>query len=156
MKRTIRDSNYPSKHTCAFQIQYRIYNHVFDHSTMSFTKHGCAIIESLLSAICLIIKHRESDQSKGNHTISTQSHNMPNHDSCILNSQSFFVFFFIFPFLLVVLLGWGGWWGWCGKLPFEPELISTKKGGTKMCTVMLNRSTNLLSIIQTDLSILLI
>lgn len=75
---------------------------------------------------------------------------MPNHDSsCILNSQSLFVFFFPFFWLFC-------WGGWCGKLPFEPELISTKKGGTKMCTVMLNRSTNLLSMLQTDLSILLI
>lgn len=107
MKRTIRDSNDPSKHTCAFQIQYLIYNHGFDHSTMSFTKHGCAIIESLLSAICLIIKHRESDQSKGNHTTSTPSHNMPNHDSCILNSQSFFVFFSLFSFSFGCFVGVG-------------------------------------------------
>ena len=113
--------------TRAFQIQYLIYNHGFDHSTMSFTKHGCAIFESLLSAIYLIIKHRESDQSKGDHTTSTPSHNMPNHDSCILNSQSFFVFFFFFGCFVGV-----GWLvGWCGKLPFEPELISQKKVGHK-------------------------
>ena len=46
------------------------------------------------------------------------------------------VFFFFFG---------GG--GWCGKLPFQAELISTK-----MCHVVLNRSTNLLSssTLQTD------
>lgn len=153
MKRTIRDSNDHSKHTCAFQIQYLVYSHGFDHSTMSVTKHGCAIFESLLSAICLIIKHRESDQSKGNHTTSTPSHNMPNHDSsCILNSQSFFVFFFFLFF--------GCFVGVVGGIGVESCHLSqnslAQKRGTKLCTVMLNRSTNLLSILQTDLSILLI
>ena len=126
MTRTIRDSNDPSKHTCAFQIQYLIYNHGFDHSTMSFTKHGCAILESLLSAICLIIKHRESDQSKGNHTTSTPFHNMPNHDSsCILNSQSFFVFFLFFW-----LFCWGGLVG-VESCHLSQNSLAQKKGGQK-------------------------
>lgn len=114
--------------TRAFQIQYLVYSHGFDHSTMSVTKHGCAIFESLLSAICLIIKHRESDQSKGNHTTSTPSHNMPNHDSsCILNSQSLFVFFFLFFGCFVGVVGGVG----VESCHLSQNSLAQKKGAQK-------------------------
>ena len=115
----------------SFQAHMRISNSIFNLQSWfgslynELHKAWLCYFQSLLSATCLMIKHRESDQSKGNHTTSTPSHNMPNHDSCILNSQSFFVFFLFFW-----LFCWGGLVG-VESCHLSQNSLAQKKGGQK-------------------------